>query len=77
MHNYFETNTKPLFAADFDYFRIPREQWELMLLRLKQMGVNGVAVTLPWSFHEFQQGTVDLNGTTFARRDVISLLPTV
>jgi hypothetical protein len=72
--NYFETNTKSLFAADFDYFRIPRAQWELMLIRLKQMGVNAVAITVPWGFHEFQQGTIDLEGTTSARRDVVGLL---
>jgi hypothetical protein len=74
MQNYFETNTAPLFAADFHYFRIPHAQWELMLTRLKQMGVSDVTVTLPWCFHEFQQGTIDLCGTTSARRDVAGLL---
>ena len=67
-------NTKPLFAADFDYFRIPRKQWELMLTRLKQIGVNAVTIVLPWSFHEFQRGTIDLDSTTSARRDVVGLL---
>jgi hypothetical protein len=74
MQNYFETNTAPLFAVDFHYFRIPREQWELMLSRLKQMGINAVTITLPWCFHEFQRGTIDLRGTTSARRDVVGLL---
>jgi hypothetical protein len=74
MQNYFETNTDPLFAVDFHYFRLPRAQWELMLTRLKQMGGSAVTVTLPWCFHEFQQGTIDLRGTTSARRDVAGLL---
>ncbi|MBN1994371.1 MAG: beta-galactosidase [Anaerolineae bacterium] len=74
MPNYFETNLAPLFAADFDYFRIPRQKWELMLTRLKQMGVNAVTVTVPWGYHEFQPGTIDLHGTTSARRDVMDLL---
>lgn len=74
MQNFFETNTTPLFAAEFDYFRIPRARWELMLTRLKQMGVNTVMLTVPWGFHEFKQGTVDLNGTTLTRRNVVGLL---
>ena len=74
MQNFFETNTTPLFAAEFDYFRIPRARWELMLTRLKQMGVNTVMLTVPWGFHEFKQGTVDLNGTTLSRRNMVGLL---
>ncbi|MBN1218805.1 MAG: beta-galactosidase [Anaerolineae bacterium] len=74
MQNYFETNPNPLFATEFDYFRISRELWELMLVRLKQMGANAVAVTLPWGFHEIQPGTVDLNGTTSARRNVVEAM---
>ncbi len=74
MQNFFETNTTPLFAAEFDYFRIPRARWDLMLTRLKQMGVNTVMLTIPWGFHEFKQGTVDLNGTTLTRRNVVGLL---
>jgi hypothetical protein len=74
MRNFFESNATPLFAADFDYFRIPRARWELMLTRLKQMGANAVMLTVPWGFHEFKQGTVDLNGATLSRRNVVGLL---
>src|SRR5512137_408312 len=74
MPNYFESNTGSLLAAEFDYFRIPRERWELLLVRLKQMGANAVSVTVPWGFHEFQPGTVDLHGVTSARRDVVGLV---
>lgn len=71
--NYFETATFPLYAAEFDYFRIPREKWELMMTRLNQLGANALFITMPWGFHEFSEGTVDLNGATSARRDVIRL----
>lgn len=72
--NYFETIDYPFFAADFDYFRLPREKWELMLVRLRQMGVQAVTITLPWGFHEFSRGVVDLNGATRARRNLVGLL---
>jgi hypothetical protein len=74
MPNYFESTSSPIFAADFHYFRLPREKWELMLTRLRQMGVNTLAVTAPWGFHEFEQGTLDLNGITDSRRDLVGLL---
>jgi|GEM_PF-1510848 len=74
MKTFFDETPEQLFAAEFDYFRIPPEKWELMLIRLKQMGLNTLAVTLPWGFHEHQQGTIDLNGSTNARRDIKTVL---
>lgn len=74
MNNAFETFSGPLFAAEFDYFRIPREKWELMLARLRQMGINILTVTLPWTFHQVTPETVDLAGTTNPRRSVDGLL---
>ncbi len=74
MSNYFETNSTPVFAADFPYFRLAREKWELMLIRLRQMGVNALVANVPWGFHEFERGTIDLNGITNSRRDLVGLL---
>lgn len=74
MNNAFETLSGPLFAADFDYFRIPREKWELMLARLRQLGINILTVTLPWGFHQVSPDAVDLTGTTNPRRSVVGLL---
>lgn len=74
MQNYFETVKMPLFAADFDYFRISYEKWALMLTRLTQMGVNLVTISIPWGFHEFDRGTVDFTGATNARHNVTGLL---
>ncbi len=72
--SYFETNPTSLVAADFDYFRIPRPRWALMLTRLKQMGVNSVFLSVPWGFHEIERGVIDLSGATDARRDLLGLL---
>ncbi len=74
MENYLETTDLPLLAADFDYFRLPRDRWILMLTRLKQLGVTALMINTPWGFHEFNQGSVDLNGTTNGRRDLNGLL---
>jgi hypothetical protein len=74
MPTYFETATAPLLAADFPYFRLPREKWELMLARLRQMGVNTLTLTLPWGFHETEPGAVDLTGAANSRRDVAGLV---
>ncbi|MCB0211868.1 MAG: beta-galactosidase [Anaerolineae bacterium] len=74
MSNYFQTVSPPYFTADFDYFRIAREKWELMLTRLKQMGINTLTLTTPWGFHENEGGTIDLHGTTNPRRNVVGLI---
>lgn len=74
MQNYFETITQPVIAADFDYFRLPREKWGLMLARLAQLGATTLALTVPWGFHEIAAGTVDLDGSVQPRRDLLGLL---
>ncbi|MBI1882240.1 MAG: beta-galactosidase [Chloroflexi bacterium] len=74
MSTYFEVAARPVFAADFHYFRLPREKWELMLTRLRQMGINSLTLTLPWGFHEVEPGAVDLIGTRNSRRDIAGLL---
>lgn len=74
MPTYFEATSAGLVAADFHYFRLPREKWELMLTRLRQMGVNMLTLPLPWGFHEFESGVIDLTGASNRRRDVVGLL---
>jgi len=74
MQNYFETIKSPIFSADFHYFRLSREKWELMLTRLVQMGATMITITVPWGFHEFEKGTIDLAGVTNARHDLLGLL---
>lgn len=74
MQNYFDAIKLPAFAADFHYFRIGREKWELMLTRLAHMGAGLVVVAVPWGFHEIEPGQVDLTGATNPRRDVSGLL---
>lgn len=63
-----------LFAAEFDYFRIPREKWELMVVRVTQMGTRSIYVTIPWCFHEVERGSIDFNGRANSRHDLIGLL---
>lgn len=74
MPTYFESATVPLLAAEFSYFRLPREKWELMLARLRQMGVNTLILTLPWGFHEIEPGEVDLTSAANSRRDAVGLV---
>src|SRR5262245_33702714 len=74
MQNYFETVEHPVITADFDYFRLAREKWELMLTRLTQAGVSHLILTIPWGFHEIVAGTADLTGSTQPRRNVTGLV---
>lgn len=74
MQNYFSAVSPPYLAADFHYFRLPPEKWELALTRLAQMGVTMVTMTVPWGFHESVQGKIDFIGATNTRRNVIGVL---
>ena len=54
-----ETANTPQHPLELYYFRIPRERWELMLTRLRQMGADGVSSIIPWAWHEPRAGIFD------------------
>ena len=60
--------------AEIHYFRVPRERWDLMVLRARQSGANAVSSYIPWIHHEPVDGTVDLTGTTLAERDLVGFV---
>jgi hypothetical protein len=74
MQDYFKTVEYPYFAAEFDYFRVARDRWEFSLIRLIQMGLAAVSISVPWGFHEFKEGTIDLTGATAPRRNLVELI---
>jgi hypothetical protein len=61
-------------AAEFDYFRIPRDLWSDSLDRYRQLGINTIDVRIPWNWHEPTEGAFDFDGHTNPRRDLRGLL---
>jgi hypothetical protein len=59
---------------ELHYFRICREDWELMLARLRQMGADAISTLVPWFWHEPQSGTFDVTGVTHAERSLTDLV---
>ena len=45
-----------------------------MLTRLAQLGINTLIAPVPWGFHEFEKGTIDLTGATASRRNLVGLI---
>ncbi len=73
MNEMANTPQRPL---ELHYFRIPRERWELMLIRLRQMGADAVSSIVPWAWHEPRAGIFDFVGTTHPTRDVSDFVAT-
>lgn len=61
-------------VVEIHYFRVPRERWELMVLRARQSGANGVSSYVPWIHHEPSAGALDLTGTTLPERDLVGFV---
>jgi hypothetical protein len=59
---------------DLHYFRIPRQRWELMLVRLRQMGADAVSTVVPWAWHQPREGLVDLVGASHSGRGLTRFL---
>lgn len=45
-----------LIGGEFHYFRVPAEQWEDRLQKMKSLGANLISVYVPWSIHEPNEG---------------------
>jgi hypothetical protein len=71
-----ETANTPQRPLELHYFRIPRERWELMLLRLRQMGADAVSSVVPWAWHAPRDGIFDFTGATHPARDVSDFVAT-
>jgi hypothetical protein len=61
-------------AAQFDYFRIPKDLWGSSLDRYRELGINTVDLRIPWNWHELRDAEFDFDGRTNPRRDLRDLL---
>ncbi|HNC75444.1 MAG TPA: beta-galactosidase, partial [Elusimicrobiota bacterium] len=77
-NGYFSLNGRPffLYSGEVHYFRIPKTQWRARLTALKKAGFNTVSTYIPWSWHEPEEGRIDLTGETHPERDVMTFLDT-
>jgi hypothetical protein len=56
--------------AELPYFAIARDDWELLLLRARQLGADTIAAHVPWAWHALAPDTFDFDGATDERRDL-------
>lgn len=59
-------------AAEIQYFRTPREQWQTVIDLARRAHCNAVSSYFPWSWHEPAPGEVDFTGATHPNRDVLT-----
>jgi Glycosyl hydrolases family 35 len=60
--------------VELRYFAAPRDDWELLLLRARQLGVGTIAARVPWAWHAPTDRVFDLDGTTDERRDLVGFV---
>ncbi len=61
-------------AVEFPYYAYPPQLWERELIWLKNLGVDTVAFSIPWNWHQTDPETLDLVGRTSPRRDLIGFI---
>ncbi|MCM3720211.1 beta-galactosidase [Fictibacillus phosphorivorans] len=66
-----------LFGGELHYFRVPRDEWRTRILQVKEAGANMVSTYVPWIFHEYEEGSIDLTGETRPERDLKTFLQLV
>jgi hypothetical protein len=78
-NDYFKSDefTKPLLSVELQYYRVPKANWELMLTRMAQYHANTISSYVCWSWHEYEEGKFDFNGTTIPERDLVGFIKLV
>ena len=61
-------------AVEFPYYAYPPQLWERELVWLKNLGIDTVAFSIPWNWHQLDAETLDLTGRTSPRRDLIGFI---
>jgi hypothetical protein len=60
--------------VELRYFAAPRDDWELLLLRARQVGADTIAARVPWAWHAPTSTTFDFAGATDEQRDLIGFV---
>jgi beta-galactosidase len=63
-----------VFSGEIHYFRLPRDQWEDRIQKLKDLGANAVATYIPWLVHEPREGHIDLDGSLRPEHDLTAFI---
>jgi hypothetical protein len=61
-------------AVEFPYYAYPPQLWEREMVWLKNLGIDTVAFSIPWNWHQLDAETLDLTGRTSPRRDLIGFV---
>ena len=61
-------------AVEFPYYAYPPQLWERELVWLKNLGIDTVAFSIPWNWHQQDPEILDLTGRTSPRRDLVGLI---
>ena len=61
-------------AVEFPYYAYPRPLWERELVWLKNIGVQTVEFSIPWGYHQAEDGEFDFSGRTSPRRDLMGFI---
>jgi len=64
----------PLLSGEFHYWRVLRENWPVIIDRIKEMGLETIATYVPWNYHETAPGQYDFSGATSPQRDLAGFL---
>ena len=60
--------------VELRYFAAPRDDWELLLVRARQLGADTIVARAPWTWHAPRPGTIDFDGATDERRDLVGFV---
>lgn len=66
--------TRFLHAGEFHYFRVPRRLWRDRLHQMRDVGLNGVSIYVPWNWHQPTSDVLDVTGETLPERDLVGCL---
>jgi beta-galactosidase len=66
-----------LLGGELHYFRVPYQEWEDRIIKIKEAGFSMISTYIPWIWHEKEEGHIDLLGETTRERDLLGFVKLV
>jgi len=63
-----------LVGGEVHYWRLAPENWQAVLTRVKELGIDVLSTYICWDFHEYIPGSFDFSGKTDPRRNLTGFL---
>lgn len=72
----YEEKEIPLISGEFHYWRVFIENWDKIIQKVSELGLNVISSYIPWNYHEISPKKYDFTGETSPQKNLLKFIET-